>query len=256
MRARPLSRQPAGRGASQPCPAGPGRAEPWGVFGRLSRSHSFLPGHKAPQRCPACLPFSCLPFSLSPPSSLPPRTPAPVPAHPPRLHVNTVAQTRSCQPAVVGGGPRRMPSLPGRRRSNWHLSEAAAHFRKSAGPCRPAAGRLGLRASLCPALPQGCPQLRPSHPAAGGAPQMAPGPSLLPEELHAGWAGPGGGRRASPGVQEARPRAETCSLAPHWLLGPPPVLGIWWVVFRAVEKGPFGFGLGIWGRYGWGEQGR
>lgn len=94
----------------------------------------FLPGHKAPQLCPLpCLPFPCLAFTLSPSLST---TIFPSPLHtctcayqPPLAAASTLSSpTHSCQPAVVGGGARRMPSLPGQRCSNWHLSDGCSSF--------------------------------------------------------------------------------------------------------------------------------
>lgn len=84
----------------------------------------------SPSSAPSCLPCPCLPFT-PPPACPPPCTPAPmpVPAPLPAAPASTPSsQTHSCQPVVVGGGSQRMPSLPGQRRSNWHLSDSCSPF--------------------------------------------------------------------------------------------------------------------------------
>lgn len=221
----------------------------WGACGRFGHLHSFLPGHKAPNS-------ACRLFPVSP--SLP--TILPSPSHtcaracpPPSAAVNTVAQTRSCQPAAVGGGARRMPSLPGQRRSNWHLSELQLILESQRGPCRPAASRLGLRASLCPSPPPGLPQLRPSHPAAGVPPQMAPGVGRAPVRVTELWEGHQGlpGR----GCRRRVPRAESCTARSSLTSRFAFFAGDLMIGLQGCGEGSVWFWFwNLGGRYEWGEQ--
>lgn len=124
----------------------PGPGERWGQLSRCPPQQRDEPGSEgacggfsclappsqdtSPSSAPSCLPCPCLPFT-PPPACPPPCTPAPmpVPAPLPAAPASTPSsQTHSCQPVVVGGGSQRMPSLPGRRRSNWHLSDSCSPF--------------------------------------------------------------------------------------------------------------------------------
>lgn len=128
----------------------PGPGERWGRLAQCHPERGVVPCQGWEQVLPGSARgggFSCLAppsrhasprsapcparFSLSPLRST---TSSPSPLHtctlarpPPAAPASTPSpQTR--QPVVVGGGSQRMPSLPGQRRSNWHLSDSCSPF--------------------------------------------------------------------------------------------------------------------------------